>query len=165
MQLLNKMDRVVGPGVIDRPMFAIPEETKQVPTQKSKTLGDTSAGKYDELFRGAPEKPSDLYRAAQINPPVPTVRLMSSTPFRPDVMIQPDYPPLARVAHIEGIVTFTADVGPDGSTANFSVQNGHPMLRSATEKAVSAWKFSTQAAGQRIHVAIEFATNCSARKE
>ncbi len=158
MQLLNQIDRAVGPGVLDGPMFAIQgEEKRDVSTQDPETLGDIGAGKYDELFKDAPDKPSDLYRAAQIRTPVPTVHLLSSAPFQPGNYIQPAYPPLARLAH-------TVDVNPDGSAANFNVQSGHPMLRGATEKAVSDWMFSKDAAGQRIQAVVGFATNCPVKK-
>jgi TonB family protein len=165
MRLLSQIDGAVGPGVMDRPMFAIPgEEKRAVPAQESGTLADISAGKYDELFKSAHDKPSDLYRAAEIRPPAPTVRLVSSTPFQPGNFIQPAYPPLARLARIEGTVNFTVDVSPDGGVASFSVQSGHPWLRGATEKAVRGWKFSKEAAGQTIRAAVEFATNCPAKK-
>jgi TonB-like protein len=166
MQLLNRIDQALGPGVMDRPIFPMVEEEKTIaPTKDDETARSIGAGRYDDLFKGAPDKPSELYRMAQIRPPVPTIRLTSSTPFQPEVFVQPGYPPLARQARIDGIVNFTVDVNPDGSAANFTVLSGHPMLRGTTEKAVSSWKFPKGAAGQRIHAAVEFATNCPAKQK
>jgi hypothetical protein len=164
MQLLNRIDGAVGPGVMDRPLFPMPNpDQTDVPAQ-DQALRDIGSGKYDELFHNAPDKLSELYRAAQIRPPNPTVRLLSSAPFQPEVFVAPGYPPLARLARISGTVDFSMDVSADGSTTNFTVENGHAMLRPTTEKAVGSWKFSKDAAGQRIHAAIEFATNCPPRK-
>jgi hypothetical protein len=73
MQLLSRLDDAVGPGVMDKPMIAIPYENQ--PSEKDQNLAgleDVRAGKYDELFAGASDKPSDLYAAAQYRPPAPT---------------------------------------------------------------------------------------------
>ena len=164
MGLLSQIDAAVGPGVLDQPIFAIPGEGKKdVPARDSETLRDIGSGKYDELFKGAPDKPSDLYRAAQINPIVPIVHLVSSTPFRPENFVQPDYPPIAKLAHANGAVNFTVDVNADGSTANFAAESGSKWFFAVTEQAASRWKFSPTAAGQKIHAVVEFKTNCPAR--
>ena len=166
MRLLSQIDRALGPGVMDRPMFPIAGEAKlSAPPPDEEIVRSIGAGIYDELFKGAPDKPSDLYRAAQVRTPVPTVQLLRSVPFQPESFIQPGYPPLARLAHIQGTVSFTLDVSPNGRVENFNVQSGHPLVRGATEEAVSSWKFSENAAGQRIQAAIEFATNCPASKQ
>lgn len=164
MQLLGRIDHAVGPGVMDRPAFSVSEERGPQP-QDSEALREISSGKYDLLFKSAPDRPSDLYHAAQIAPPVPTIRLVSSTPIQPEVFIQPAYPPIAKLARIDGTVNFTLDVSADGTATNFTVQSGHPMLRGATEKAVGGWKFPKDAAGQTVHLAVEFATNCPAKKQ
>jgi hypothetical protein len=166
MQLLARLDQATGPGVMDRPMFSIPGDVKKkAPTQGPETLQDVSVGKYDGLFQGAPDKPSDLYRAAQIPPPTPTIRLVSSTPSGPETFVEPVYLPIARLARIEGAVSFTVDINSDGEPTNFTATTGHPMLRGATEEAVSKWKFSKGAAGQRVQAVVEFATNCPAKKQ
>lgn len=164
MQLLTRVDQAVGPGVMEHPIFPIAEERKDdAVTQDSDALRDISGGKYDRLFQGAPDRPSDLYHAAQIAPPAPAVRLLSSTPFQPVTAVQPAYPPLARLARVEGRVTFTVDIDPSGGTTAFKVESGHPMLRAAAEEAVASWKFPKEAAGQRNQATIEFATNCPPR--
>jgi len=165
MQLLSRLDSAIGPGVWDRPMFPISEEQKDSAPQDSEALRDISSGKYDLLFQGAPDKPSDLYRAAQIQPPVPTIRLVSSTPFKPEAFVPPGYPPLARITHVEGAVKFTVYVDADGSVANFKVESGHPMLRGATENIANGWRFPKAAVQQKIDAVIDFATNCPAKKQ
>jgi hypothetical protein len=53
MQLVATLDREVGPGVMEKPIFQIPQRDEPpVPDSDSATLGDLSDGKYDALFRG-----------------------------------------------------------------------------------------------------------------
>jgi TonB family protein len=166
MLLLGRLDRAVGPGVMDKPIFSITEK-EEPPTAgaDSEILRDVSSGRFDELFQRAPNKPSDLYRAAQIRPPAPSVRLLRSSPTQPQEFALPQYPPLARAAHIEGTVVFKLEVDPDGSTSNFAVVSGHPMFRDSVKQAVSAWKFPKESADQHIEGRIEFAANCPGKRQ
>lgn len=161
MRLLTRLDQAAGPGVMEQPMFAIPGETKapadSVPSEIS---GELSSGKYDALFEGAPDKPSDLYRASQKPLPAPTVRLLSSSPLQPELFVQPAYPPIPKLAHIEGSVSFKVWVNPDGSTKDFAVDSGHPMLREVVRQAVAGWKFPKGSADQHVQATIEFRLNC-----
>jgi len=166
MRLLESLAQAVGPGVMDKPMFAIAE--KEEPSSKdsdSIVLRDLSAGKYDALFQGAPNKPSDLYRAAQNPPPPPTVRLVSSTPLTPEVFVQPEYPALARMVRAEGFVSFKVEIDANGDTTNLTFDSGHPMLREAVKTAASGWQFPKDAAGQQIQATIKFTLNCPKRTE
>jgi hypothetical protein len=161
MRLLQRMDSAVGPGVMDKPMFPIPE-TGEPPARESDAavLRDLSAGKYDALFQGAPDKPSDLYRASQIPQPPPRVRLVSSVPLQPEVFVQPEYPVLARMARIEGTVSFKFDIDRDGGATNLTFESGHPLLRAVLTRAVGGWRFPKDASDQQIHAMIEFTLNC-----
>src|SRR5277367_3290770 len=79
MALLERLDHAVGPGVMDKPVFAVLEEEKASgQSGDPMVLRDISLGKYDALFPGGPDKPSDLYRASQIHPAAPSVSLQSS---------------------------------------------------------------------------------------
>jgi TonB family protein len=163
MQLLARLDHATGPGVMDRPAFGMPDakETSTL-TAKSDALEDVKSGRYDAFFEGAPDKLSDLYRAAQVGPTVPTVRLVSSSPFQPVQFVAPGYPPIVKLAHIEGMVTLTLDVDANGNATNVTIESGHPMLRETAKKAVSNWQFPQHAEGQHVQATIEFKTNCSA---
>jgi TonB family protein len=162
MHLLARVDQATGPGVLDRPLFPI-DAQKDGPAAGSTNLQDVASGKYDELFKDAPDKPSDLYRAAQVPPITPSVRLLSAAPTQPETFGLPGYPPLAKLAKIEGMVSFTVGVKEDGSTKDFSVESGHPMLRPAVQDAVEHWKFPTAATGQTVRAVVQFATNCPAK--
>lgn len=166
MALLGRLDQAVGPGVMEKPMFAIPDQEKATsPLAQSVALRDLGLGKYDALFSGAPDKPSDLYRAAQIIPPTPSVRLASSSPLAPELFVAPQYPPLARLTRTEGIVSFHMEIDADGEANNLTLISGHPLLWPAVKDAASKWRFPKDAAGQQVQATIEFNSNCSKRSE
>jgi protein TonB len=122
-----------------------------------------ASGQYDPLFQGAPDKPSELYKAAQ-NPPVaPTIRLVNSIPFAPQEFISPIYPPIAKLARVEGQVAFDAKIDSAGRAAVTTFESGSPLLRGAVQDAVQKWQFPSGAENQQLHAVIEFKTNCPSR--
>jgi len=55
--------------------------------------------------------------------------------------IQPNYPPLARQARIQGSVLLQAEISKDGAIENLHLISGHPMLAPAAIEAVKQWKY------------------------
>jgi len=55
--------------------------------------------------------------------------------------IQPNYPPLARQARIQGSVLLQAEISKDGTIENLRLISGHPMLAPAAIEAVKQWKY------------------------
>jgi periplasmic protein TonB len=55
--------------------------------------------------------------------------------------VQPNYPPLARQARIQGTVVLRAVISKDGSIENLTLVSGHPMLAPAAIDAVKQWKY------------------------
>jgi periplasmic protein TonB len=55
--------------------------------------------------------------------------------------IQPEYPPLAKTARIQGAVVLRALISKDGSIEDLRVLSGHPMLVRAAIDAVSQWRY------------------------
>lgn len=163
MALLSRLDQTLGPGVLERPIFALDESHKGQVQPISRDMEDLRRGTFDALFKQAPDKPSELYLKAQSSPPPPTVTLAKISPIRPVSGALPGYPPLARAARISGVVSFTLDVTPDGGVNNFQVIDGHPLLRKAVEAEVMKWKFPTDASGSPIEGIIQFSNNCAVK--
>jgi len=162
MRILERLDQAVGPGVMDKPIFAALDSA--VPSSgrpKSESEQDLNLGKYDALFAGAPDKPSGVYKSGQNPPPPPTVRLVSSSPFQPQEVVLPGYPPIARLAHVDGQVSFKVEVGGNGNVTNLVFESGHKLLRGSVEDAVRKWSFPAEAANHQIEGLTEFNTNCS----
>jgi TonB family protein len=55
--------------------------------------------------------------------------------------VNPVYPPLARQARIQGVVTLKAQIGKDGNIMNLEVISGHPLLAPAAIEAAKQWKY------------------------
>ena len=162
MQILARLDQAIGPGVMDKPIFPSVDNTEPSLGQtNSESVRELNLGKYDALFSRAPDKPSDLYKAAQNPVPAPSVRLMSSSPFQPRLVILPGYPPIAKLARVDGQVVFKVDIDGNGNATNLVFESGHPLLRGVVDAAVSKWVFPADAANQHVEVVIEFKTNCS----
>lgn len=55
--------------------------------------------------------------------------------------VVPEYPPLARQAHIQGMVIFNADISKDGAVETLRMITGHPLLVPAALEAVKQWRY------------------------
>lgn len=55
--------------------------------------------------------------------------------------VTPVYPPLAKQARIQGVVSLMAFIGADGTVKNLSVVSGHPLLIQAAMDAVKQWVY------------------------
>jgi TonB family protein len=163
MRFLARLDKAFPSGVWDRPMFGGSTDSTNSAAPNADTARTLQSGEYDHLFAGAPDRPSDLYRASQIPPPSPDVRLRSSEPFQPEKFVLPGYPPIARLARIEGAVVVTFQVDANGGVTDPQFDSGHPMLRPTVTNAVREWKFPKEAADHRIKATIDFKTNCPSK--
>jgi hypothetical protein len=164
MKLLEQLDKAIGNRVIDKPVFPLPEtpdKTQQSGQEApSPNLRDVSQGKYDVLFPGTDIKASEVYRAAQIVPPSPIVRLIGALDVPPQVFSQPEYPMLAQMVGVEGEVTFDFEVDPNGVATNLRNDVGPVLLKGAVASAIKSWKFSKDASGQQVKVTFEFILTC-----
>jgi TonB family protein len=55
--------------------------------------------------------------------------------------VAPIYPPLARQAHIQGVVVLKAQISKSGDVENLQLVSGHPVLGPAAIEAVKQWKY------------------------
>jgi protein TonB len=77
-------------------------------------------------------------------PPPPAVRQVRVSHMMEGNLIhrvQPEYPPLARQARIQGTVVLRAIISRDGKIDNLQVVSGHPMLVQAAIDAVRRWRY------------------------
>jgi TonB family protein len=161
IRLLTILDKAFPSGVWDRPIFVGSTEPTDAPNADAARA--LASGDYDSLLVGAPDRPSDLYRASQIPRPAPAVLLRSSEPFQPENFVVPGYPPIARLARIEGAVVVTLQIDGNGRVTDTQFESGHPMLRPTVTNAVREWTFSKEAADRRIKVTFDFKTNCPSK--
>ena len=57
--------------------------------------------------------------------------------------VEPVYPPLAKMARIQGNVVLKINVEANGEVSDIKVRSGHPLLVKAALEAVSRWRFES----------------------
>jgi len=72
----------------------------------------------------------------------------------------PEYPPLAKMARIQGTVRLDAVISRDGTIQNLKIISGHPLLVKAALEAVERWRYQpTLLNGDAVEVATEIDVN------
>ncbi len=77
-------------------------------------------------------------------PPPPTlIHLRVSRMMEGNLIhrVDPTYPPMARIARVQGSVVLSAIISKEGTIENVKVLTGHPMLVQAAEAAVKQWRY------------------------
>jgi TonB family protein len=78
--------------------------------------------------------------------------------------VQPDYPPGARRARVQGTVILRAVIGRDGSIEKLTLVSGHPMLVPAAIAAVNQWRYKPYLlSGNPVEVDTEILVNFQLR--
>jgi len=72
----------------------------------------------------------------------------------------PEYPPLAKMARIQGMVRLEAIISRDGTIQDLKVLSGHPLLVKAALEAVQRWRYQpTLLNGEPVEVITEVDVN------
>ncbi len=161
MTVLKQLDTVLGPGVMEKPMFSLGASETALPPA-TPLIQRIEGGEFDSLF-GVEAKVSEIAHAAVKGPPSqPTVTIESIDPVTPISAELPKYPAIAKLAHVEGLVEATFDVGKDGLVTNieFVSEPRGRMLQPAVIDALSKWKFPESASGKSRRVSVRFKLNC-----
>lgn len=88
---------------------------------------------------------------------VQDMRIISKAP--------PVYPPLAKVAAVEGAVTLSVIIGKDGAVQNITALSGHPLLVSSAMEAVRQWTYQpTLLNGEPVEVLTQVDVNYTLTK-
>ncbi len=78
----------------------------------------------------------------------------------------PEYPPLARIARVQGTVRLKAVIGKDGEIEEVKVIEGRPLLVNAVMDAVKQWRYQpTLRNGKPVKVVTEIDINFSLAEE
>jgi len=73
---------------------------------------------------------------------------------------KPEYPPLAKMARIQGTVRLDATISKDGTIQDLKVISGHPLLVKSALDAVQRWRYQpTLLNGDSVEVATEIDVN------
>jgi protein TonB len=106
--------------------------------------GGIPGGQLGGVIGGIISSTSNLAIVPKMAAPVMPKRIRISqgvTEGRIIQRIQPEYPPLARAARVQGDVILTAIISRTGEIQNLVLVSGHPMLVPAALKAVQQWRY------------------------
>jgi protein TonB len=146
--IVKKMQSELDNGQLRTPT-AIPKKIQMIKEDETPNVGP--AGVVGGVPGGVPGGTMGGVLGSVMSS-VPTAMPKAATPQRVRVSqgvsqgllihkVQPQYPPLARQARIQGVVVLEALIGKDGSIQNLHVVSGHPMLTNAALEAVKEWKY------------------------
>lgn len=103
---------------------------------------------------GLPGIGPELPGALDTGPRMPVIRPPETPPERGPVRkgegvmqamlihrVQPEYPAIARAAHISGTVQLRAIIGKDGLVRELEVISGNPLLAQSAKAAVREWRY------------------------
>jgi TonB family protein len=77
-----------------------------------------------------------------------------------DSKVDPEYPPLARQARIQGTVRLKALIDKEGAVKELNLISGHPMLAPAAIAAVRQWRYKPYLLnGEPVYVSTEIQVN------
>jgi TonB family protein len=161
MRMLGRLDKVLGPGVWDKPMFAI-GDAKAEPVPDTELVQGIRDAKYDALFGKGQLVSQIAIDAKKAPPPPPSVEIESVVPVAPVSPKIPIYPPIAKAARVEGAVNVTFDISPEGKVVNIAVVDGPKLLQLSVTDGLSGWSFPPSAWGSSGRASIRFRRNCSA---
>jgi hypothetical protein len=163
MNVLSQLDDALGPGALDKPIFSMPPSDQPISAAQSSNLSILEGlknGYYDSYFN-SDKKLSELYRESIDVTLPPSIELLSATPETPTSKKMPTYPPIAKAAHVEGVIEATFDVSPTGTPENITIPVGPEMFRKVTTDAISQWSFPPSSEVRQEHLKIAFKLNCN----
>ncbi len=124
---------------------AEPQEMPAPPTLESSSNALAGSAPVTSVPQvAAPAAPPAPPQAQPAQQPAPAVPAKGGQVHEARLIkrVAPNYPNLARQAHISGIVRVQATVGKDGRVKKTSVLSGPPLLRQAAAEAVQRWLYS-----------------------
>jgi periplasmic protein TonB len=136
--------RFVAPGRIPKD---IPMGTDAAPTDP---VGEICRGVCSATnLPAGTTSDGNLFSLGGERPVMPALRPTIVRAFRTSTMlegslirrVQPVYPPLAKIAHIQGPVVLFAVISRTGTIEDLRLVSGHPLLSKAAIDAVSQWLY------------------------
>ena len=160
-------DIMRAPTVIPKTIAVIKDEPEPPPRAAVGVVGGVPGG----MPGGTPGGVLGSMLASAAAPPPPPPPPKATTPKRIRVGGQvekaksifrptPVYPPLAKMARIQGVVRLEAIISRDGTVQDLKVLNGHPLLVKSALAAVQRWRYQpTLLNGEPVEIITEIDVN------
>lgn len=102
-------------------------------------------------------------RVVPVPPPAAVTKVFRTSTFLQGMLIhkvEPVYPSMAKIAHVQGAVILAAIVSKDGTMEHLQLMSGHPLLVPAAMDAVSRWRYRPYILnGEAIEVETQITVN------
>jgi protein TonB len=131
---LNKM---VAPTVIPKNVAMIKDEAPVIYTNGGGVDGGTGNGILNGIIgsggSGPPPPPTKAPSRIRVGGNVQAASLVNK--------VTPQYPPIAKTAHVSGTVVLHAIIAKDGSIQELQYMSGPPLLMKSAMDAVREWRY------------------------
>jgi len=131
---LNKM---VAPTVIPKNVAMIKDEAPVIYTNGGGVDGGTGSGILNGIIgsggSGPPPPPTKAPSRIRVGGNVQAASLVNK--------VTPQYPPIAKTAHVSGTVILHAIIAKDGSIQELQYMSGPPLLMKSAMDAVREWRY------------------------
>jgi periplasmic protein TonB len=144
------LQKMVAPTVIPKNVAVVKEEAPVVYTNGSEGVNGGTGSVLGGLIGSGPAGPPP--------PPPPAapqrIRVGGQVEAASLVnKIEPQYPPIAKTAHVAGTVVLHAIIGKDGAIRELQFVSGPPLLMKAAMDAVKEWRYKpTTLNGEAVEV-------------
>jgi protein TonB len=121
-----------------------------------------TGGARDGIWKALNESLNRTIPTAATPPPTTRREFRTSKMLQGSLIrrVEPEYPPLAIAARIQGTVVLAAVISKSGTIENLKLVSGHPMLVSAAIDAVRQWQYQPYVLnGEIIEVETQITVN------
>jgi protein TonB len=156
-------DIMRAPTVIPKTIAQIKDEPEHIQTGAMGVVGGVPGGMPGGTLGGV--LGSIIGSAAAAPPPPPPPKTTTPKRIRVGGQVEsaklifqpkPEYPPLAKMARIQGTVRLEAIISRDGTIQDLKVMSGHPLLVKSALEAVQRWRYQpTLLNGEPVEVVTE----------
>jgi len=160
VQIIPFGGRIMAPGRVPSGIPRGGGDDIPVPEEGGDRIGDSAFPIGAPLGLPVPISGSDPVMPAR---PAPTIRTFRKSTILEGSLIhrvRPLYPPLARMARIQGPVVVAAVISKEGVMERVQAISGHPMLVPAAVDAVSQWRYKPYILnGEAVEVETQITVN------
>ncbi len=159
-------DIMKAPTVIPKTITKIKDEPEPPPQAAVGVVGGVPGGMPGGTLSGVL---GSIITGAAAAPPPPPPKAATPKRIRVGGQVEqaklifqpkPEYPPLAKMARIQGVVRLEAIISQDGTIQDLKVLQGHPLLVKSALEAVQRWRYQpTLLNGEPVQVVTEIDVN------
>jgi len=162
-------DIMRAPTVIPKTIARIKDEEQPPPSNAVGVVGGVPGGLPGGALGGVMGGVIGGALSAAAPPPPPPPKAVAPKRIRVGGQVEsaklifqpkPEYPPLAKMARIQGTVRLEAIISKDGTIQDLKVLAGHPLLVKSALEAVQRWRYQpTLLNGEPVEVVTEIDVN------